>query len=121
MADSLTTAATPTTDGMVAIAGLRIPGPLAVRIIAALKATYPSVVDGRDDEGAVRAVLIYWITATLADFESRMAEGTALDVELEAVRTAHTQRVDAARAAAVAAARLIQEAPSGPADPTTTS
>ncbi len=56
----------------VAVAGLLIPAPLATRIIAALRAVYPTLTEGKDDDGAVRAVLIYWITAALETYEGNL-------------------------------------------------
>jgi hypothetical protein len=62
------------------VAGLNIPLPLIPRIIKALRATYPGITDGiEDDEAAVRAVLKEIISSALSVHESQMAANAVRD------------------------------------------
>lgn len=106
-------ALTPSADGYVSVAGLRIPAPLAVRIIAAIRSTYPSVVADRDDEGAVRAVLIHWITTTLSAYEGQQADLSAEET-VARLRAEAAEKAAKAREKAVADAKYIQETPTPP-------
>lgn len=100
----------------VAVAGLRVPADLAIRIITALRAVYPSVAADRDDEGVVRAVLLHWITTTLAQYEGSKIEALT-EAALETVRADQAAKAALARQQAVADAQRIREAPSGAAEP----
>ncbi len=106
----------PTSPPPVAIAGLRIPAPLVPRIIAALRASYPTITEGKDDEAVVRAVLKWIIETTLTAYEGRLIEA-GLEGELEKVRNERAEKARLARERARQAAALITEAPSGEAEP----
>lgn len=56
----------------VPVAGLLVPTPLVPRIIAAFRATYPTITEGLDDDPAVRAVLKYLVTQILAQYEATL-------------------------------------------------
>ncbi len=94
----------------VAVAGLLIPAPLATRIIAALRSVYPTLTEGKDDDPAVRAVLIYWITAALETYEgNQLREQT--NAAIETVRVQGNARAEKIRAEVRKAAGLIRETP----------
>lgn len=105
-------------DGNVNVAGLIIPGPLAVQVIAAMRSIYPSVTDGLADTQAVQAVLKHWVTTTLQEYAARQVTETAAQqlADLQAQAEAEAARV---RAAAEAAAQAIAHAPLIP-EPTPT-
>ena len=100
----------------VAVAGLRIPAPLVPRIIAALRDQYASVIGDRDDEGVVRAVLLWIITSSLETYEASQALAGA-DAEVEQVRKAHTEKAEKARDKARKDAEKVREVPSGAEEP----
>ena len=105
----------------VPIAGLLVPADVAARVITALRATYPSVAEGLDDNGVVRAVLIHWIASTLIAYEGDAEEASVEDAVAQ-VRKEYIDRATKAREKAQADASRIREAPSGvtePADVTT--
>ncbi len=100
----------------VAVAGLLIPAPLAARIVAALRAVYPTLTEGKDDDGAVRAVLIYWITSTLETYEGNQLR-VQTDATIENVRAQGNARAEKIRAEVRKAAALIRETPATPTPP----
>jgi len=99
----------------VPVAGLRVPATLVPRIIAAFRGIYPTVTDGLDDEAAVRAVLLHWVSTTLTTYESREVskpvQAAADDLVAEAEMKGRK-----ARDAAALAASMIVSAPTEPAD-----
>ncbi len=100
----------------VLVAGLAIPADLAFRILAALRGTYPSLTAGRDDEGVVRAVLLYWITTTLSGYEGQ-AVYTETEKAIDQLRKENVEKAKKASEKAVVDASRIREAPSGVAEP----
>lgn len=94
----------------VQIAGMLVPAPLAARIIAAMRATYPQVTEGLDDDAAVRAVLRYWAVSTLAAHEEQQTQALLPDA-LEATRQEYAAQGQAAREKALADATAIVDAP----------
>jgi hypothetical protein len=100
----------------VSLAGLRIPASLAPEIIAALRDAYPTITDGRDDEGVVRGVLLWLIESTLVQYRGRQAENAAAEA-VEAVRAEQVDKASKAREAARKDAKTIREVPSGDAEP----
>lgn len=100
----------------VSLAGLRIPAPLAPEIIAALRDAYPTITEGRDDEGVVRGVLLWLIESTLVQYRGRQAENAAAEA-VEAVRAEHADKAAEARDEARKDAKTIREVPSGADEP----
>lgn len=103
----------------VAVAGLLIPAPLATRIIAALRAVYPTLTEGKDDDGAVRAVLIYWITAALETYEGNLLREQT-NAAIETVRVQGNARAEKIRDEVRKAAGLIRETPTSEPPPSPT-
>ena len=87
---------TPDADGNVSFAGHKFPAPLALRIIKAIRGSYPSIVEGKSDPAAVRAVIRYWFVTTLANFEGRLAEAP-VDEVVEAARSEYATKAKKAR------------------------
>lgn len=104
------------TPATVKVAGLLIPAALAPRIIAALRWTYPEATQGRDDEAAVRASLIEWITATLLTYEGFQTDLKRSEAH-QKVDATFAEVTKAAKQAAKEAAATITEDPSGAAEP----
>jgi len=109
--------AQPVNDGIpyVPVAGLRVPATVVPSIIIAFRGTYPTLTEGLDDEAAVRAVLLHWVTATMTSF----AETATLAPAAEIVQTLveeYEVKGKKAREAAAAAAATIVEAPAAPTD-----
>lgn len=96
----------PTTLPNVSIAGLSIPAALAAQIITALRDTYPTLTAGLIDDDAVRAVLMQWISGTLADYQARQALAP-LDGEIEVIRATYNERATAARTSVGRLMKLI--------------
>lgn len=94
----------------VAVAGLLVPAPLVPRIIASLRGTYPQLTADLDDDAAVRAVLKFWVTSTLASYEAARAEAPVSGA-VEATRAEYAERAEAARQKALQDAAQIIEAP----------
>lgn len=92
----------------VPVAGLLVPVELVPRIITAIRATYPTLTDGRDDDAAVRAVLKHWIETTLATYEGAIAEAPVVEA-VEQARTEYAARAEAARQKAVDDSAAITE------------
>jgi hypothetical protein len=90
--------------------GLLIPEDLLPRIMAALRGTYPDTTEGKADLPAALAVLRYWLTHTLQQWEAREAEAP-LAGELESTRTRYQQRAEEARAKARDDAAAIVDNP----------
>lgn len=101
----------------VSVAGLKVPAPLVPRIVASMRGVYPSVTGTLDDDAAVRAVLKFWVTSTLANWESQ--QWTAPTEEqvaaIQAEATAKAQQ--ASKKAEEDAASIIEAAPPAPDDP----
>lgn len=95
----------PTRDVM----GLKIPLPLAARMIASIRATYPTVVEGLDDDAAVQAVVRHWFTSTLVSYESTRANDLAQKAVRKAVEAAQNAANLAAQAALADAESQITE------------
>lgn len=68
------------------VAGLQIPADLAAQIIAAFREMYPTLTEGKDDDAAVRACLVWFITSTLETSADRKARA-ALDSTILQLRT----------------------------------
>ncbi len=94
----------------VAVAGLLIPAPLAVKIIASLRANYPTLTDGKDDDAAVRAVLVYWITSSLETYEGNLVRAQN-EQAVASLRAQSDAKAEATRAAVREAAKAIRENP----------
>lgn len=77
------------------VMGMRIPLPLVARIIAALRAEYPDVVEGKDNDAAVRAVVRYWVTTTLVNYEARTAAAAARETAAQATAAVETAAAEA--------------------------
>jgi hypothetical protein len=86
------------------------------RIIAALRDQYAAVIGDRDDEGVVRAVLLWIITSSLETYEANQVLIGAQQ-ELDAVRKAQNDKADKARLKARDDAKKVREVPSGPEEP----
>lgn len=93
-------------DGTVGVAGLRIPAPLAQRIIAAFRGLNPDVSAAipTDDDALVRAVLKAWIAERLHTWEGQHVDSTMIG---------KAQQVQADWEAAVAAAAAKVQADIG--------
>lgn len=98
-------------DGTVAIAGLKIPATLIPRILAAARGLYPDLTAGKNDDAVVKAIVKFWITAMLSDWEARQAL-EPVTVEVDAVRDRFHQQSNDARQKAQTDASTIQETPS---------
>ncbi len=94
----------------VAVAGLLIPAPLAVKIIASLRANYPTHTAGTDDDAAVRAVLVYWITSSLETHEADLVRQQA-EQAIARLREQTEATAEATRAAVREAVKAIRENP----------
>lgn len=101
---------TPDPQGYINIAGLKIPAPLAVRIIAAFRGMYPTETQGLSDNAVVPRVLLVLATNILTTWEGQQAlspvEGVVTDT-----RKQYQKAADAARAKATTDAATIIEAP----------
>lgn len=94
------------------VAGLDVPLDLVPRIIVALRAEYPTLTSSvTDDDAAVRAVLHYWVTSTLASYESKKAE-EPVDGAVEAARQQYALAAAQAREKALQDGERITGAPS---------
>ncbi len=93
----------------VSVAGLLIPAPLADRILTALRAVYPTLTEGRDeDDATVRAVLIYWSTSSLEAYEGDLIRAE-LEREVAEVTSKGRARAEEVRARVRASASRIRE------------
>lgn len=99
-----------TAPAPVRIAGLVVPAALAPRIIAALRDAYPEVTADKDDDAAVRASLIEWVTSTLVAAEGKKADALRLQAH-QNVDNTFTSKIAEAREKARLAAETIMEAP----------
>jgi len=97
----------------VSVAGLLIPADLAPKIIEALRFLYPTITDGKEDDPAVRAVLIHFITSAMETYQIRKAN-EALDLTVEGLQAQAAQKQAALRAQIRAAASRIKEKPDDP-------
>lgn len=99
----------------VSVAGLRVPATLVPRIVRAFRRRYPDLTADKDDDTAVRAVLRFWVTDTLAWAE---ADAVMTEAEPAAQQLLQDYRAQAekARQAALAAAGRITEAAPPPED-----
>ena len=100
--------AEPVTPDPVSVAGLEIPADLAPQIITALRVLYPTVTEGKDDDAAVRAVLVYWIVSALEAHQGQLANA-ALEQKITAMRSAYSTQIDQAREKVRQAAGRIKE------------
>lgn len=107
----------PTGPEPVRVAGLLIPAALAPRIIAALRWRYPQLTADKDDEAAVRATLIDWITENLLGHNEHLASLQKLTA-YQKVDDAFAGQLAEVKAQVEALASTITEAPSGDAEPT---
>lgn len=94
----------------VRVAGLLVPADLAPKIISALRDVYPIATTDRDDEAAVRAALIEWITELLVDQAEKQAELQRMTAH-QKVDDQFTAYINQVRNRAKQAALTIQEAP----------
>jgi len=100
----------------VPVAGLRVPATVVPRIIRALRGVYPEITTGKDDEAAVRAVLLYWIDYTVTSHEATLAESeVAVEAAISELFEDRLRRVQEARDRAKAAVSTIQQVPTPPA------
>lgn len=77
--------AEPLTPPIEEVAGLQIPSDLAAQIIAAFREVYPTITADKDDDAAVRATLVWFITSTMEMSANRKAQA-ALDSTIEQLR-----------------------------------
>lgn len=93
-------------EGNVGVAGLKLPPALAVQVVEAMRALYPSVTGTLNDVQAVRAVLKYWVTVTLSTYAAQKATDTVVEqvVQLQAQAEEASKK---ARTKAEKAAELI--------------
>lgn len=103
-------------DGNVEVAGLRIPGPLALRIVEAMRGLYPTVTGELDGPAAVRAVLKYWVTSTLSTYEAQHAAGQVSD-QISEIQQAAVKKGQAAMEKAKSDAAQIVETATSSAPP----
>lgn len=101
--------ATDVTPDYVPVAGLRVPSVLVPRIVASMRGMYPDLTVGLEDDPAVRAVLKFWVTSTLASWETRQVADQAV-AQVQAVQAEAAEAAQAVREAAQAAAESITEA-----------
>ena len=99
---------TPDADGNVSFAGHKLPTPVAVRLIRALRARYPAVTQGLSDPAAVRAVIRFWFVATLAEAEAQAALAP-VGQAVEDVRANFEEKAQTARSKALKDAEAIIE------------
>lgn len=103
--------AEPVTDPTLAVrevAGLEIPEDVAVQVIEAFRSIYPTVTEGKDDEAAVRATLIWFITSTLETYQTRrIFDG--LSAAVKSIEAQHNLAAEQARAKIKLAAGRIKE------------
>lgn len=92
----------------VEVAGLQIPADLAAQIIDAFRTLYPTLTEGKDDDGAVRTVLIWFIQSSLEQNAARKAN-TALDATIDQLRAGAAVRAEQLRGQIQAAAARIKE------------
>lgn len=106
---------TPDANGNVPVAGLLVPAPLVPRIVRAVRALYPSLTDGKDDDRAIRSWLKYLVTQTVAQAEAQAALAPVEDA-VEATRIDYQKRAEKAREKAEKDSDAIVEAvtPSAP-------
>lgn len=102
--------AEPISPEPVEVAGLQIPADLAPQIIAAFREIYPTVTTDKDDDAAVRAVLVWFITATLETSASRKANA-ALDTMISQAQAKTGAEIEKVRGQIRAAAARIKEKP----------
>ena len=105
--------AEPLNPDVVEVAGLEIPADLAPLIVADVRLVYPSLTEGKDDDAAVRAALIWFITTTMETAANRKAQ-VALDTTIDQLRAGAQVRAEQRRAQIHAAAGRIKEKPVPP-------
>lgn len=101
------------------VMGMRVPLPLAARLIEAILTEYPSVTTGKDPDAAVRAVVRYWFVSTLANHEAKKA-AAAQQAAASAAQEEVDLKANSAREKALRDAEYIEEitdAPVAPAAP----
>lgn len=94
----------------VQIAGADVPGDLAVRIIAAIRGLYPSVVEGKSDVDAVNAMVVEMLTSALVTWEGRQINVEA-EEQIEQIRADAQSRSAQAQKAAKEAAAVLHKVP----------
>lgn len=94
----------------VSVAGLLVPVEYVPSIIAAIRAQYPTVTEGKGDDAAVRAFLKHVIATTWATHQASLALAPAAGA-VEQVRAQYTEAASLARQQALAAAASIEEVP----------
>ena len=92
------------------VAGMRVPLPMLARIVAACRDTYPQLTEGLSDDAAVQAVLLHWVTSTLAASESRRTAAPLAEV-VESRQADLEAKAAAARQRALADAQAITPVP----------
>lgn len=92
------------------VAGLEIPADLAANIVSSFREMYPTICDGKDDDAAVRSVLIWFITATMETAANRKASA-ALTATIDQLRAGAEVRAEQRRGQIHAAAQRIKEKP----------
>ena len=92
------------------VAGLIIPADLAAQIIAAFREMYSTITNGKDDDAAVRACLVWFITSTLETAANRKASA-ALDSTILQLRTGADIQAQRRREQIGAAVGRIKEKP----------
>jgi len=99
-----------TTPPVREVAGLEIPEDVALQVIEAFRAIYPTITAGKEDDPAVRAVLIWFITSTLETYQTRKIFD-AMATAVKAVETQHNAAANQAREKIRLAAGRIKEKP----------
>lgn len=97
------------------VAGLIIPADLAAQIIASFREMYPTITEDKDDDAAVRACLVWFITSTMETVANRKAQA-ALDSTIEQLRVGADVRAQQRGQEIRAAVARIKEKPT-PAEP----
>ena len=90
------------------IAGFRVPAELAVRILAAMRGSYPTITDGLGDDSAFKAVLKHLIVTILVQYEGQIAEAAASEA-VKQVQAQFAQKGNDARAKATSDAEAIAD------------
>lgn len=99
------------------VAGLEIPEDVAVQVIEAFRSIYPTLTEGKDDEAAVRATLVWFITSTLETYQTRRILA-GMDATIATVQAQHNAAATQAREKIKLAAARIKEKAPAPTTPT---
>lgn len=91
----------------VSLAGLQVPDTLIPRIVAACRGVYPTLTEGKTNTQAVLAVVKYWFSTTLAQWEGSQAQAPAQGA-IDNIHAQYSQQAEQARTKATTDADAIQ-------------